>query len=300
MDVTINSRVEKIYDYFHLKAPKPISMELWFKIMVGLIVYYPAVKVFTGSGTIAFISLGVLFFFLFLFWLKPRSDKKIKYNHRVAPEILNNWFLESLKTKVLEKAIDYLDIETKDFKPEQFIIIPYPVLHSGKNIKEDQLLREKTEYIVNINSTDQTLSYYNYSFWNIQVLMLGKNFISFYFCSYNWLNDEILNEKSNEYYYNEIALIKTGNEEVNFKSKWHEQAITDVRMLKIIHSSGDSLNIIAEIPELQQAPQTIVSLEKIEKTLRVLIRHARAKDESRKLVDIEFKESVPFGETIEI
>jgi len=300
MDSTINPRVERIYDFFHLKPPKPITTELKLKIFVGLVVYFPAAKLLFNSGTIAFFVLGVVSFFFFLFWFKPRSDKKLKYNQRVAPETLNNWLLESFKTRILERAQEYLEVDTREFKPEQYIFIPYPVFHSTRKIADDQILREKTEYLPNHNPKEQPVCYYNYSFWNIQVLILSKNFISYYFCSYNWLKDEILNEKSNEYFYQDIALIKTSQEDVNFISKWHEQPISEARMLKLIHYSGDVLQLIAEIPELQQSPQTIVDLEKVEKTLRILMRHVRAKDESKKQVDIEFQQAVPKGEPIEV
>jgi hypothetical protein len=300
MDTFSNPRAEKIHDFFHLKPPKQLSLEYKLKMLAALMVFFPAAKLITGNGIIAFALLGVVIFFLFLFWFKPRADKRLKYNQRIAPETLNNWLIESFKTKIIDRAIAYLEIDTNKFKPEQYIIIPYPVFHSTRKIEDDQILREKTEYIPQKNSIEKPVCYYNYSFWNIQVLILSKNFISYYFCSYNWIKDEILNEKSNEYFYQDIALIKTSQEEVNFISKWQEQPISEARVLKLIHYSGDVLQLIADIPELQQSPQTLVDLEKIEKTLRILMRHVRAKDESKKQVGVEFKDTVMAGETVEI
>jgi hypothetical protein len=300
METVINQRTAKIFDFFYLQAPKPLSPEFKIKIVVCFLISFPLAKLLLRNGLLAFAILGLISFFLFLFWYKPRADKQTNFNNRVAPETLNNWLLESFKTKILNRAIQYLELETKDFKPEQFIIIPYPVFHSTKKIMDDQILRVKTEYYANKKSETPEVSYFNYSFWNIQILILSKNYVSYYFCSYNWLKDEILNEKSNEYFYQDIALIKTSHEDVNFVSKWHEQPIMEARLLKLIHYSGDVLQLIAEIPELEQSPQTIVDIEKIEKTMRILMRHVRAKDESKKQVDIEFSQATTLGETVEM
>ena len=300
METNFDQKAARINDFFYLEPPKPLSLEFKIKLIIGLVIYFPLVKLLSGSGILAFGLLGFISVFIFLFWFKPRSDKRIKYNNRISAEKLNNLLLQRLKSKVLDRAIRYLEIETRGFSPEQFIIIPYPVFHSTRKIADDQLLRIKTEYFAPKNSGLQDIAFYNYSLWNVQVLILSKNYVSYYFCSYNLVKDEILNEKSNEYFYQDIALIKTSQEEVNFISKWHEHPITDARFLKLIHYSGDVLQLIAEIPELQQSPQTIVDLEKIEKTMRILMRHVRANDESKKQVSVEFDHATSVGETVEI
>jgi hypothetical protein len=300
METLTNQRAERIHEFFYLKPPKPISTDKKIKLVVVLGFYYPIAKLLMGSGYLAFAVLALAALLAFLFWYKPRSDKQTKYNNRVEPEILNKWLLENLKTKILNRAIAYLEIEARNFNPEQFIILPYPVFNSTRKIPDEAILREKTEYIPSKRSKEEPYCYYSYSVWNVQILILSKNFISYYFCSYNLITDEILNEKSNEYFYQDIALIKTSPEEVNFISKWHEEPITEARFLKLIHYSGDSLQLIAEIPELQQCPLTKVDMEKVEKTLRVLMRHVRANDVAKKQVDVEFSQPVALGETIEV
>ena len=300
MENELNSKAVKINNYFLLQSPKPLSLEFKIKIVVFLLVYFPLAKLFMGNGILALFGLTIISFLAYFFWFRHRIDKQRKFESRVVPETINNWLLESLKTKIVKRAIEYLEIETRNFNPEQFIVIPYPVFHATKKIADEHVLRVKTEFIPNKNSLTDPYVYYTYSTWNVQVLILSKSFISYYFCSYNWLKDEILNEKSNEYFYQDIALIKTSTEEVSFQTKWNETPITEARLLKLIHYSGDVLQLIAEIPELQQAPQTIVDIEKIEKTLRILMRHVRAKDESKKQVDINFKQGIKAGETIEV
>jgi hypothetical protein len=300
MDNLLNSKALKVNDFFMLQAPKPLSLEFKIKIVVFLLVYFPLAKLLMGNGILALLGLLMITFLAYFFWIRHRIDKQRNFDNRISPDILNNWLLESFKTKILNRAIEYLELETRNFNPEQFIIIPYPVFHATKKISDENIVRVKTEFIPPKNSPAEPYCYYNYSTWNIQVLILSKSFISYYFCSYNWMKDEILNEKSNEYFYQDIALIKTSSEEVSFITKWNEIPITEARILKLIHYSGDALQLIAEIPELQQAPQTIIDIEKIEKTLRILMRHVRAKDETKKQVDINFNQGIKTGETIEV
>ncbi len=296
MEASLNSKAEKIRDFFFIQEPKAKSLEFKIKIVVVLLIYFPLAKLLLHDGILALALLSLISFFAYLFWFKPRISKLRSYNNRVSPEILTNWLLESFKTRVLNRAVHYLEIETRNFQPEQFIIIPYPVFNQTKKIADEHLIRTKTEYSPPKNSGAESVCYYNYAVWNVQILILSKNFISYYFCSYNWLKDEILNEKSNEYFYQDIALIKSSIEEVNFITKWHEAPIAEARLLKLIHYSGDTLNLIAEIPELQQSPQTLVDIEKIEKTLRVLMRHVRTNDENRRPVGISFKKPVAASE----
>lgn len=294
---------QQIYDFFHVKPPKPITIELKIKFVVFLIIYYPLAKVLLNDGTLALFTLAMILLLTYLLYWKPWQDKQTKYNKRVSSDTLNNWLLESCKTKILERAIDYLEIETKNMKPEQFIVIPYPVFHQTKNIKDEFILREKTEIPKTkqlVDSEEDISDYYNYSYWNIQVLILSKSYISFYFCGYNWLKDEIINERSNEYFYQDVATVKTETNEVSFLSKWHEEPINEARITKIIHNSGDILNLITEIPDLKQPPKTIVDIEKIEKTIRLLLRHSRTLDESRKPVSINFNHEIAEKETVEL
>ena len=290
-------------DFFHLRAPQHITVETKIKFVVFLMIYYPLAKVLLNSGSLALFALVVVLFIIWLFYLKPRRDKLKKYNQRISSDELNNWFLEKCKTKILYRAIDYLEIETKNMEPEQFIVIPYPVFNKTKNIKDEYILRVKTELPKNENNVELNANmpdfFYNYSYWNIQVLILSKSYISFYFCGYNWLKDEVINERSNEYFYQDVATIKTETNEVSFVSKWHEEPITEARITKIIHNSGDILKLITEIPELKQPPKTIVNIEKVEKTIRQLLRHARNIDENRKTVSINFNPERVESEVIE-
>ena len=80
-----------------------------------------------------------------MFYLKPIYEKQKLYDNRISPVKLNKYLYNIQKTRILERAIDYLEIETKNMTPQQFIVIPYPVFHDTKNIKDENLLRIKSE-----------------------------------------------------------------------------------------------------------------------------------------------------------
>ncbi|MFN8258648.1 MAG: hypothetical protein U0W24_23365 [Bacteroidales bacterium] len=295
----LNSRYQLIHDFFYLQLPKHLSADLIVKIIVLLLLpLIPCVLVVTDLADGISLYIGFLLL-VYLIWLRPRWNKKRKYNSRISSDVLNNWFLETLKTKILDRAVQYLDLSATEYKTEQFIIVPYPVFHSTKKVKDECLLRVKS--VIKPQNKQMPEEFcYNYNVWNIQILVLSQNYISYYFCTYNWLKDEILNEKTNEYFYHEIALVKTDFEQVSFQTKWEDNPITEARITKLIHTSGDVLSLISELPELHQPAKTLVDIEKFEKVLRMLIRHAKALDESRKQVDIKFKQPEIKAEPVEL
>jgi len=297
-----NTKQQEVIDFFQLIPPKHTKLEMNIRVVIFLGVCFPLLKVLFNDNTLPMMSWAVIILLSYMVYWKPRYEKQKRYDNRISPIKLNKYLLESCKTKILERAIDYLEIETKDMAPQQFIVIPYPVFHKTKNIKDNYILRIKSEIEQGHDENDfeDDGSFYNYSYWNIQVLILSKSYISFYFCGYNWLKDEIINERSNEYFYQDVATIKTETNEVSLLSKWSEEPITEARITKIIHNSGDILNLITEIPDLKQPPQTIVNIEKIEKTIRILLRHAKTIDENRKPVNIEFKQESVTAESIEL
>jgi hypothetical protein len=241
---------------------------------------------------------------LYSFYLKPLISKQKSYKNRITSDKLNNWLLEICEKKILNRAINYLEIDRNDMNSSQFIIIPYPVFHQTKNIKDEYIHRVLNDPEANKKSTDNNIDtekdYYNYSYWNIQILILSSEYISFYFCGYNMLKNDIINERSNEYFYQDVATIKTESNEVSFQSKWHEEPISEARITKIIHNSGDILKLITEIPSLKQPPTTIVNIEKVEKTIRLLLRHTRSIDKNKKPVTINFKSEVTDKEEVEL
>ena len=255
---------EYIENYFFAKKPNPLSVNIYIYTVAVLALLFVAIMLLLQSRSIAI--LGVTSFSLLFFrviWY-PYHIKKQQFEMRVSDEQINKWLIEDLKTKIKERAIEYLMLNDELVGNEQFIIIPYPVFHSTQKITDDQLYRVSTKN-----------GYYNYSVWNVQVLVLGTDYLSYYFCSYNWLEDEIINEKSSEFFYEDIALVRNDMEHVNFASKWNDHILNEAHILKLINRSGDFLYLVTELPELKQAPETIINQVKAVQVLRIILRQIR-------------------------
>ena len=258
------SKREYIENYFFAKKPKPISVNTYIYLVSFTMLLSTLLMVIFQRGTIVFLSAAAIGLLFYRFVLYPYRMKKRLFEMRVPDEQINKWLIEDLKTKIKQKAIDYLLLKDEPIGDEQFIIIPYPVFHSTQKISDNQLHRVVTKE-----------GYYNYSVWNVQVLVLGTNYLSYYFCSYNWLEDTILNEKSSEFFYEDIALVRNDVEQVNFVCKWNEGKLNEAHILKLINLSGDFLYLITELPELNQAPETIINQQRAVQVVRIILRQIR-------------------------
>ncbi len=268
---------EYIENYFFSKKPQPLSVNayIW---AVSIIIFVSVVSMLMfQSKSIAIltgVTIGLLFFRLFLY---PYKIKKRQFEMRIPDEQINKWLIEDLKIKIKQRAINHLLLHDEPLTDEQFIIIPYPVFHSTQKISNEQLHRVTTKN-----------GFYNYSVWNVQVLVLGSNYLSYYFCSYNWLEDTVLNEKSSEFFYEDIALVKSDVEQVNFACKWNNGLLSEAHILKLINISGDFLYLVTELPELNQAPETIINQERAVQVLRVILRQIRKNKKPNKDPIIQF------------
>ncbi len=268
---------EYIENYFFSKKPQPLSVNayIW---AVSIIIFVSVVSMLMfQSKSIAIltgVTIGLLFFRLFLY---PYKIKKRQFEMRIPDEQINKWLIEDLKIKIKQRAINHLLLHDEPLTDEQFIIIPYPVFHSTQKISNEQLHRVTTKN-----------GFYNYSVWNVQVLVLGSNYLSYYFCSYDWLEDKVLNEKSSEFFYEDIALVKSDVEQVNFACKWNNGLLSEAHILKLINISGDFLYLVTELPELNQAPETIINQERAVQVLRVILRQIRKNKKPNKDPIIQF------------
>ncbi len=196
--------------------------------------------------------------------------------------MLTQHFIKICKKNIITRAAEYLNINSTDIDDIKFIIIPYPVFNYTDHIKANNIHRKKSEL------NPKTGKYfYNYSFWNIQVLVLNKGIMNFYFCSYNLLNNQIINERSKEYVYNDIVSVSTEGKHINFVSKWNKGTIEEISVIDVTNYSGEKLSIIAGMPSLKQPQQTVVDAEQISQAIRHILRSTKSNQNNN--IDIPLK-----------
>jgi len=277
-----------IKNYFFNKKPKPLSVNTFIYMLLTLISIGVVLMLLYQNLIIVIASIGFATIILIRAIIYPYLNKKKIYKTRVSDEKINQWLIEDLSLKIKKRAVEYLKLEYEELTPEQFIIIPYPVFKPSQKIEDEKLHR--------IYCKD---GFYNYSFWNIQIIVLSNNHLSYYFCSYNWLDEEILNEKSNEYFYEDITTVRNDIEEVNFNNKWSEQPLTEANVLKLVNISSDIFYLITELPELKPHNLTIINQEKAVQAIRMIIREVRNNDKSRYKANLNFNHKNENTESIE-
>jgi len=277
IDTHSDQRKRYIENYFLTIQPSPPSLNTFIYIVSFLMIFGVALMLISQSKSITVPVVAFVSLIMYRIVIHPYFVKKRNFENKVSDSDINKWLIEDLKTKVKNRAIEYLQLEDENLTDEQFIIIPYPVFHATQKIEDDNLHRVLTDD-----------GYYNYSYWNVQVLLLSSNYLSYYFCSYNWIEDEILNEKTSEFFYEDIALVRNDIDQVNFASKWNNNQLNEAHILKLINISGDFLYLITELPELKPSPVTIIDQERAVQVLRMILRQIRKIKNPNKKPIIQF------------
>lgn len=272
---------KQIINFFSVSKPKRSTTEVNFRIAIGLALCFPIIKLTFSSNLLSLIIWLVIILISYISYGLPRFIKNKRYVNRISQNVFNCFFLDAFKNKIITKAVNYMNIDIEDISKKDIIIIPYPVFNNTKKIDDKQLYRVPCD-------TNETNEYFNYSYWNVQILILNKNSINFYFCSYNLLNGKIINERSSEFLYKNIVAAELESLKVKILSKWIDNNVNEILILKIIHDSGTTLKVLTQIPELKQAPYTIVDSKKMLQKIRNTISQANANEKNKRNANLEF------------
>jgi len=278
-----------MHTYFVVHKAEYPSFSIIIRISFGLALFGVFIM-FSFNNTIlaglAFILVGLTLFGL---WIKPYFRDQRLYNARPSEEQMNNWFIEDLNKVIKETAINKLRLNIGTLELKNFLIVPYPVYWQEPGLDESIILKRPSE--------NGTMSY---SVWNVQVIALTQNYISYYTCTYDWLNNMLINERTNEFFYDDISSVKNDMEmiERHFVDKEYideegkptapDKLVTSV--FKVTNMSSDSLNVITNIQQMGHSANLIVNLEKAVQALRIILRKRRY-DEDQDPIIVEKEEA---------
>jgi hypothetical protein len=302
MSVDKNKMINNYFKIFEVEYPslqRSAKFGTGFLALGFLLFYMQYISVFTNVDLVAtvFIIVGVFSFWL---WLRPFFFLKKIFYSRPSDGDIDFWFLEDIHETVKQRALDQLKINASKLRDENIIIVPYPVYWQYPGIEPEKIIRRLGDE-----------EGFAYSVWVVQILVVTEKFISFYSCAYHWLENRIFDERTNEYFFDDISSVRNDYIEVDKKFIDNpEQSIGMSKVFMLTNMSGDSHTVITEIPSLKIPPACANDLEKLVQGLRVMLRNRRfgeeielppIVDETQVVVDldeIESKEEVFFHQQL--
>ncbi len=285
-------RVDLMKKYFTIYGAEYPSFSNIIRISLGLVLAGTFIM-YTFKNTLLVGLILILFgLSLFAIWIRPYFRDVKLYKERPLIQHMYNWLLGDLNKKIKERAIETLRLNMKDLRAENFLIIPYPVYWAEPGVNPDVIKRRDTEE-----------GHYIYSVWKVQVVALTKNYISFYNCIYDWMNDIIINERTNEFFYDDISSVKNDVKSIEKRFIDQEEEDTENKKLttfvfEVTNMSSDTLSVITKIPELKYSPTLEVNLEKAVQALRITLRKRRY-DEDQDPIILEVEDTTKEDENEE-
>ncbi len=196
---------------------------------------------------------------LFAVWMRPYFRDKRIFAARPTVEQMNNLFMDDLHQIVKNKAIADMNLPENKLQDENFVIIPYPVYWKDSGVDDKLIMQRETVYTV----------------WNVQIVALTEFYISIYYCTFDWFNAKVLNVKSDEFFYDDIASIKEHS--VNFDNiliDTKEDKVGKLKAIKINNISGDFLSIVIG-SSLDASVDISVNPNNLIQAIRIMLRNRR-------------------------
>ncbi len=283
------NRTNEIKAYFTVFAPEYPPMRHWlFKLAIASIFFGLFIMYFFNNTVLAGIAFILTGWILFAVWAKPYFRGRKIYYLRPSDDDMIKWLINDLNTEIKETAIKKLRLNMSALDSKNFLLVPYPVHWEIPGIEPQNIMKRAT-------ATGNIL----YSVWNVQIIALTVNYISYYTCTYDWANNVILHERTNEFFYDDISSVKNDIEII--EQKFIDKNYTDAEgnplppdkltanVFVVKNMSTDTLKVITNILEMNVPPALIVSLEKAVLALRIILRKRRY-DEDQDPIIVERNE----------
>ncbi len=219
-------------------------------------------------GNVLIVSVIFILTGLFSFWIlvKPFINSSTVFSSRAEDGDMDIWFLEDMHELIKPRALEQLSINPSSLKDENIIIVPYPVYWNSGSANPQRKQGEDGSFV--------------YTVWQIQILIVTENFISYYSCVYDWINSSISEERTNEYFFDDIASVRNDIITLDYNFIDNEELpIGTAKAFMLSNMSGDKLTIIIDIPSLGVPVGYSNNLERLVQAIRILLRNRRYGEE---------------------
>ena len=275
--------IRSYFDHNELDIPtlKNIAKYGIVLFFIGVLMLYLQQVDIIGDFTI--ISVIFILVGLFSFWIliKPFFSSSRIFSSKAADGDMDVWFMEDMHEIIKPRALDQLKINPSSLKDENIIIVPYPVFWDHPSINSENITRKIGE--------DGS---YVYSAWQVQILIVTENFISYYSCVYDWINEMITDEKTNEYFFDDISSVSNDTIELEYKIIDNDEiSVGSAKVFILSNMSGDKLKIITDISSLNVPAGYSNNLERSVQAIRILLRNRRYGEEIEQVEEIELTDN---------
>ncbi len=231
--------------------------------------------------TYIFVVIFIIVAFFFSFkWLTPYFEDKKTYKNRPSTDQMENWLIRDIRENVKPKAVEMLSLNPATITPENFIVVPYPVYWETGGVP--------TEYIAKRSGGDYDV----YATYKIQVLALSDKYVSFYTCVYNWIDNQVIAPYTLEFFFDDISSITTDTQNLTYQridappidedaeeDDGIDRTVGSANIVVVRNKSGEQMNVVVNIPQLNSSPRSTLKSEKVMQTLRIMLRHRRYGEE---------------------
>ena len=267
----LKNRLKKNFFYIE-KPPFPSwygGYILLSYIMITLALLLALYLKWNSFYTIIFVFTPVFLAFYFAYrWLKPYIDALDEFKMMPSAQQMENWLIKDIKNIVKPAAVEMLSLNPLTITPDNFLILITPIYWNTQGIEPEHIKRR------------QVKDYFIYSVYTIQIVALTENYISYYTCIFNWVENTILSPYTMEFFFEDISSITSETVSlehiaIDKKEDDEDAKIGSAKMVYIHNKSGQKIELIAEIPSLKASPRITIKAEKVMQTLRIMLRHRR-------------------------
>ena len=291
-------------NFFHLNKPKFPS---WYArdILLSYLSIVGALFVafyFNWTSFVTYtlvIGLIILAFYFAYRWVTPYFKELQQYKLMPSANQMENWLIKDIKDIVKPAAVNALSLNPLTISPDNFLIVIHPIYWEVNGIDSNIIERKQVE------------DYFIYTIYKIQIVALSENYISYYSCIFNWLDNEIVNPNTLEFFFEDISSIRSEIQDLGLKSielkeiipkekpkqeekseeneeeineeQYEEEKVIETeeynigpaKIVIIQNKSGEQIRITVEIPSLSPSPRITLKAEKVVQLLRIMLRHRR-------------------------
>ena len=232
---------QKIQEWFDIPKPKFPVGAVMFGAVLAIVGLALAGNNSGGAGLVA-MAIGVI---VIAIPMVNYSGAKKKYEGRPPVDQMLRWLREDIEVLKVS-SLNKLGLDPSELKGES-IIVKGPLFWPETGLNTGEIAKRRR---IQENDTD---SPYLYACWRYMVIHFAANVMGTYECAYNWYRNAAVNDKTEEFGYENVVSVKTET-----KSSAH-QLIDGVMQhslrFVLLLTNGDPIEVCLSDPALKSASE---------------------------------------------